>query len=53
MKPDYQNGDGPTTEAHTEQLLCASELSYRRLFEAAKAGILILDEEPLCENIIK
>ena len=28
---------------HTEQALRASELSYRRLFEAAKDGILILD----------
>ena len=30
-------------EAPTEQALRASELSYRRLFEAAKDGILILD----------
>ena len=29
--------------ARTEQALRASELSYRRLFEAAKDGILILD----------
>jgi PAS domain S-box-containing protein len=33
------NGD----ETRTEQKLHASELSYRRLFEAAKDGILILD----------
>jgi PAS domain S-box-containing protein len=30
-------------EARSEQALRASELSYRRLFEAAKDGILILD----------
>jgi PAS domain S-box-containing protein len=30
-------------ETRTEQALHASELSYRRLFEAAKDGILILD----------
>ena len=32
-------------EARTEQALLASELSYRRLFEAAKDGILILDAD--------
>lgn len=30
-------------ETHSEQAMCASELSYRRLFEAARDGILILD----------
>src|SRR6202011_5460254 len=30
-------------EARTEQAIRASELSYRRLFEAARDGILILD----------
>ena len=32
-------------EARTEQTLRASEISYRRLFEAAKDGILILDAD--------
>ena len=31
------------TKEQTEQALKASELSYRRLFETAKDGILILD----------
>jgi len=43
MKTNYQNENHNGTEAHTEQALRASELSYRRLFEAAKDGILILD----------
>jgi PAS domain S-box-containing protein len=30
-------------EMRSEQAICASELSYRRLFEAARDGILILD----------
>src|ERR1039458_5298251 len=30
-------------DTRTQQMLRASELSYRRLFEAAKDGILILD----------
>jgi PAS domain S-box-containing protein len=30
-------------ETQSEQAMCASELSYRRLFEAARDGILILD----------
>jgi PAS domain S-box-containing protein len=43
MNPDHPNGkeDGPP--ALIEQLLRASELRYRRLFEAARDGILILD----------
>jgi PAS domain S-box-containing protein len=41
MNTQYPNGDASLT--HTEQALRASELSYRRLFEAAKDGILILD----------
>ena len=36
--------DGPN-EARTERTLRASEISYRRLFEAAKDGILILDAD--------
>ena len=43
MKPNYQNGSVTDGHARTEQALRASELSYRRLFEAAKDGILILD----------
>ena len=43
MKTNYQNGSRNGTETHTEHALRASELSYRRLFEAAKDGILILD----------
>ncbi|MFZ0825804.1 MAG: ATP-binding protein [Verrucomicrobiia bacterium] len=37
------NGNGNGTELRSEQAIHASELSYRRLFEAAKDGILILD----------
>jgi len=43
MKGNYQNEDVTGNETRTEQALRASELSYRRLFEAAKDGILILD----------
>jgi PAS domain S-box-containing protein len=43
MKTNHQNGNGNGHEARTEPTLRASELSYRRLFEAAKDGILILD----------
>src|SRR3984893_17627281 len=32
-------------ETQSERAICASELSYRRLFEAAQDGILILDVE--------
>ena len=39
LRPDHRN------EARTEQTLRASEISYRRLFEAAKDGILILDAD--------
>jgi PAS domain S-box-containing protein len=41
MTAKHTNGNGSLTP--TEQALRASELSYRRLFEAAKDGILILD----------
>jgi PAS domain S-box-containing protein len=41
MGDDHQNESDHA--ARTEQALRASELSYRRLFEAAKDGILILD----------
>ena len=39
--PSNENtGNG---ELRLEKALCTSELSYRRLFEAAQDGILILD----------
>ena len=41
LRTDIAN-DG-NNEARSDQTLRASELSYRRLFEAAKDGILILD----------
>jgi PAS domain S-box-containing protein len=43
MKGDHQNENATGNESRTKQALRASELSYRRLFEAAKDGILILD----------
>ena len=43
MKEDHHNENIIGNEARTEQALRASELSYRRLFEAARDGILILD----------
>jgi PAS domain S-box-containing protein len=43
MNSEHPNGRGPHTETRTEQALRTSELSYRRLFEAAQDGILILD----------
>ena len=43
MKTNHQDGNWTSSEAHAEQALRASETSYRRLFEAAKDGILILD----------
>jgi PAS domain S-box-containing protein len=43
MGSEYQNEHLIGKETQTEQALRASELSYRRLFEAAKDGILILD----------
>ena len=39
------DGTNGRKEARTEQTLRASEISYRRLFEAAKDGILILDAD--------
>jgi PAS domain S-box-containing protein len=41
--PDH--GDDGRKETRTEKTLRASEISYRRLFEAAKDGILILDAD--------
>ncbi|HEY5040919.1 MAG TPA: ATP-binding protein [Verrucomicrobiae bacterium] len=43
MKNNHQIEKANGNAARTEQALRASELSYRRLFEAAKDGILILD----------
>ena len=43
MKNNHQIENANGNAARTEQALRASELSYRRLFEAAKDGILILD----------
>src|SRR6202789_2493530 len=43
MKTNHQDGNWTSNEPYTEQALRASETSYRRLFEAAKDGILILD----------
>jgi PAS domain S-box-containing protein len=45
MRGDVQNGSVIWNETATEQALRASELSYRRLFESAKDGILILDAD--------
>ena len=43
IKTKTQNENLADNGTRTEQALRASELSYRRLFEAAKDGILILD----------
>jgi PAS domain S-box-containing protein len=43
MSTDHQNGNGPSCGPPTEKAQQASELSYRRLFEAAQDGILILE----------
>jgi PAS domain S-box-containing protein len=45
MKTNHQIENVTDDEAHAEQTLRASELSYRRLFEAAKDGILILEAD--------
>src|ERR1017187_9270936 len=45
MNSEHQKGIVTGNGAMTEQALRASELSYRRLFEAARDGILILDVE--------
>jgi len=45
MSTDHPTGNGASKATLTEQALRASELSYRRLFEAAQDGILILDVE--------
>jgi len=43
MNTSFLNLNWTDSETQTEHALRASELSYRRLFEAAKDGILILD----------
>jgi len=43
MSPTHQNGNGARCGTPTEEALRASELSYRRLFEAAQDGIFILE----------
>jgi PAS domain-containing protein len=40
---DHKNGNITGNGARTEHALRASELSYRRLFEADRDGVLILD----------
>jgi PAS domain S-box-containing protein len=50
MNSPQQNEHVAGNEARTEQALRASELGYRRLFEAAKDGILILDADTGCIN---
>ena len=41
----HSSGKERDAGTHAEQALRASELSYRRLFEAAQDGILILDSD--------
>jgi len=43
MNSDHQNENVNGDAADTQPALRASELSYRRLFEAARDGVLILD----------
>jgi PAS domain S-box-containing protein len=45
MSGEHQNGKVTGNRAQVEQALRASELRYRRLFETAQDGILILDAE--------
>jgi len=45
MDKNHLNGHTAGNAAQAQQALRASELSYRRLFEAAKDGILILDAD--------
>jgi PAS domain S-box-containing protein len=43
MNRDHQNSIAIGKETRIEPALCISELNYRRLFEAANDGILILN----------
>ena len=45
MSSEHGNGNGTGNGAQVEQALRTSELNYRRLFETAQDGILILDAE--------
>jgi len=45
MKVDLQSGNPAAPEGGNEEALRTSELRYRRLFESAKDGILILDAD--------
>jgi two-component system cell cycle sensor histidine kinase/response regulator CckA len=45
VKTEHGNGNVNGNGARTGQALRASELSYRRLFEAAQDGVLILDAD--------
>jgi len=42
---NHQNEDLTGNKARTKQQLRTSEFNYRRLFEAAKEGILILEAD--------
>jgi len=42
---EFSNGNAANRQTPSELALRASECSYRRLFEAAQDGILILDAE--------
>jgi lipid-binding SYLF domain-containing protein len=53
MGSNHQNGNVNSSVTLTEQAIHASELSYRRLFEAAKGDIMILDEEEPYERVFK
>ena len=46
MRDDYQNENVTGDEMRTAEAFRASEPGYRRLFEAAKDGILILEADP-------
>jgi PAS domain S-box-containing protein len=43
MRGKHPNGDQTGNAGRTDKAILASELTYRRLFEAAQDGILILD----------
>ncbi len=45
MSAIHKNGNGNGRKLQTQSALRASELSYRRLFETAEDGILILDAD--------
>ncbi len=45
MTSNHQNQDVTGSETRTDRAIRASELSYRRLFEAARDGILILEAD--------